>query len=758
VRLDIVICTFNNAPVLARTLDSLAGQEVADPVEWSVLVVDNASTDSTAEVVETFRRSGRVPRIGRVYESRQGLVSARIRGVRETSAPWIAFVDDDCLLDTMWLAGAASFVRSHPSCGGFGGIVRLKFEAAPDAYVRRYGYSFAEQEHGDREQPREWLVGAGMVLSREALYRSGWICRQYLGDRQGRALLSGGDMEMVLRIRSAGYDLWYTPSCLIHHSIPPRRTSVAYLTRINFGLGVSQTWCDFLSWPGSYRQYLAATVRSIAGNCRHALRQAAGTVLGKRRIADFRITSSFARGRIAGLIQVARLDPSRRLEVQGCARTPRALKRIALLHWGDVIEDFLGEIEVTLDQFREEMTGGWMFGYIRALQTAGVETTLICVSAGVNKVEWSAHRPTGAAICFLPATGLYRRLRGLGISPAVWKNPQQPNRSGLRRFVTRLLQDLLPYCNTPIGLLRRELESRRIQVILCQEYEHPRFDLSVLAGMLSGVPVFATFQGGDTQFSRFERLFRRMTIARSAGLIIGSSRETDRVRNRYAVPESRLARIFNPLDLSVWYAEDRRAARLSLQLPESASLVIWHGRIDLRRKGLDILLYAWCRLRAHRPDLEACLVLIGNGSDADELHQRIAGVPRVIWRQEYVLDRNVMRRYLSAGDVYAFPSRHEGFPVALLEAMACGLPVTATDCVGVRDILSPESGGGVVVPAEDAARLAEALAVFLDDEPLRRKTGCQARACIEQSFSLESVGSRLRDFLAVSHQENGGSV
>ena len=49
------------------------------------------------------------------------------------------------------------------------------------------------------------IVGAGLVLNREALQRSGWIERQYLGDRKGNALLSGGDMEMVLRIRAAGF-------------------------------------------------------------------------------------------------------------------------------------------------------------------------------------------------------------------------------------------------------------------------------------------------------------------------------------------------------------------------------------------------------------------------------------------------------------------------------------------------------------------------------------------------------------------------
>ena len=56
---------------------------------------------------------------------------------------------------------------------------------------------------------------------------------------------------------------------------------------------------------------------------------------------------------------------------------------IALLHWGDLIEDFLDSIGVSFERFCNEMTGGWMFGYIDALQLVGVHTVLFCVSAQI---------------------------------------------------------------------------------------------------------------------------------------------------------------------------------------------------------------------------------------------------------------------------------------------------------------------------------------------------------------------------------------
>jgi starch synthase len=120
----------------------------------------------------------------------------------------------------------------------------------------------------------------------------------------------------------------------------------------------------------------------------------------------------------------------------------------------------------------------------------------------------------------------------------------------------------------------------------------------------------------------------------------------------------------------------------------------------------------------------------------------------VIWLDEFVNDRTVIQRYLSAADVYTLASRQEGFPVAPIEAMACGLPVVAADAPGVPDILEGgEVSGGIVVPREDATALALALGRVLDDEAWARELGKRARCRVKQYFSPETVGKQLRDFL-----------
>lgn len=99
---------------------------------------------------------------------------------------------------------------------------------------------------------------------------------------------------------------------------------------------------------------------------------------------------------------------------------------------------------------------------------------------------------------------------------------------------------------------------------------------------------------------------------------------------------------------------------------------------------------------------------------------------------------------LAAADIYAFPSRHEGFPVAPLEAMACGLPVVAADVSGIRDVIGAETGsGGILVPVADVGALAAGLRNLVVDPEIRRLKGLAARAQAE-SYGTAAIGAALR--------------
>lgn len=429
--------------------------------------------------------------------------------------------------------------------------------------------------------------------------------------------------------------------------------------------------------------------------------------------------------------------------------------KIALLPWGNVIEDFLETINLSLEDFCTQMTGGWLFGYIEALKLAGVHSVIICVSNRVNEITSYTHKPSGATIYILPASPLHRLVRWL-INPADGKLVKAfPWFKWLQYPFLQPLKNIEPLLATPIFALKQVLQQENCKVILSQEYEYPRFDACVLVGKQLKLPVYASFQGGNFQVSRLEGLIRPKTLKACNGLIVASKVEIERLQNNYGLNSEKIAQIFNPLDLNLWQSnkspEIRNQIKNELGIPTEAQIVICHGRIDIRRKGLDILLSAWQQVYENCSlEQKPLLLLVGTGDDANELQQLIdeRTIANIIWINEYILDRELMIRYLSTADLYVLASRNEGFPVAPLEAMSCGLPIVATEVPGIPDILENyEDDGGIRVPCENANRLAEAIIRLLNDEELRQQLGKRARKKVEERFSLLSVGKEIENFI-----------
>ena len=316
VNIDVVTCTFNRAANLDETLYALSAQHVDSDVNWSVLVVDNGSTDATAEVVESHRFRRLLPGLRRVFESERGLTPARRRGVRESTAPWIAFVDDDNLLAPGWLDAIAQAIRSHPQAGGIGGRVVLDWEEPPPDFLWGLGSCFAEQELGAAVHEVGNLVGAGMVVRRTALVECGWLQRPLLADRVGKRLISGGDVEIAQRILGAGFPLWFTPDAVLRHRISRNRTSWHYLLRVMYGLGGSEALVSALIWSSDWRSWRrTAQWRSFKGLAR-PFRRRQGLI---RTLAWISYGVGFARGVLACMTMV----PTQRQALLGAAARKR---------------------------------------------------------------------------------------------------------------------------------------------------------------------------------------------------------------------------------------------------------------------------------------------------------------------------------------------------------------------------------------------------------------------------------------------------
>src|SRR5262249_19512938 len=279
------------------------------------------------------------------------------------------------------------------------------------------------------------------------------------------------------------------------------------------------------------------------------------------------------------------------------------------------------------EAFCNEFTGSWMFGYADALQRVGVRTVLICMSSRIAVPTRFEHAPTGATICILPVPRTYRALQRRMVNPYARTVNQAFGqvRNAARLLLWPLLvvmKEIVLYSTTPLKLIADELRREGCTAILCQEYEYPRFDLCVLLGRMMHLPVFASFQGGNYQRCWIERYVRPRAMRACNGVIIGSKVETERVQRRYGIPARKVARIFNPVDLTLWNPIDREQARRALNMSLDVQLVVWHGRVSIQQKGLDLLLDAWNRICEQRPGRALRLLLIGSGKDAEKLQKQ----------------------------------------------------------------------------------------------------------------------------------------
>jgi starch synthase len=471
-------------------------------------------------------------------------------------------------------------------------------------------------------------------------------------------------------------------------------------------------------------------------------------------------------------IQSQVLEQNRLVNSASLPDPASAQPTIALLPCCDLFEDFFDTIGVSIETYCKELTGGWQFNYIESLKLVGVRMIVVFFSARVTQTTRFTHLPTGTLICVLPPSKPYFLFRAiLRQMKAWWKCPKkmaegdtssntnhsssnssssQTSRFSILSVFKSGVGSFGSYISTPLGLLAQELKREGCTAILCQDYEYARFDIAVLLGKLLHLPVFATFQGGDKIPSPFEYPFRWLALRASQGLIVAPQMERDRLESEYGIVPPKVVRVFNPMGVTTWQAINRAEARHHLNIPVEARVAVFHGRIQIQQKGLDILLDAWEKICQQRPDKDLRLLLVGTGSDADELSRQITvrNLRGVIWINEYVRDRTAIQRYLSAADVYTLPSRKEGFPVAPLEAMACSLPIVASDVAGISDILEQgEASGGIVVPREDVDSLALKLGHLLDDEILSRELGKQARKRMEEEFSFKVIGKQLQVLL-----------
>lgn len=241
--LSIIIPTYNRASLLEGALASV--QQLRCPLDWKVevIVVDNNSTDSTAEVVANASKAGPYD-VRAVIEVRQGLNYGRNRGIEEAQFEHLIFLDDDMLVDAGWLEGYVEAIETlDPDC--VVGPVEPWFERPPDSWLTdrmlesvSSTYSLKGDELVLVEESRAHEVpgcnfGVRTMAAREV---GGFHPRL---DRSGKGMLAGGDTELGEKLVFAGKKTAYSPKCRIQHFISQSKVSRAGLRARWEGLGAT---------------------------------------------------------------------------------------------------------------------------------------------------------------------------------------------------------------------------------------------------------------------------------------------------------------------------------------------------------------------------------------------------------------------------------------------------------------------------------------------------------------------------------------
>ena len=223
--------------------------------------------------------------------------------------------------------------------------------------------------------------------------------------------------------------------------------------------------------------------------------------------------------------------------------------------------------------------------------------------------------------------------------------------------------------------------------------------------------------------------YMRATLRRMGAVIIVLSTRMERylAAHRFLLPGTRL--IPNGVDIERFHP-----APAHTPIEERPRTVVCVSKLRWE-KGIDVLLQAWGLVHKQIP--EAHLILVGNGPTEPQLRHMVEALD-ITGSVEFAgLQSNVPAQF-HRGSIATLPSRWEGMPNALLEAMACGMACVATQVSGSEDLI--QSGvNGLLVEPDDYIAMAEALLNLLRDPELAQHYGQAARATVEQHYTLDQV-------------------
>ncbi len=233
---SVIVCSHNRVDSLLETLDSIVAMEVSPAIDWEIIVVDNASTDRTAERVRAWAQGVSIPVLV-LEESRPGKAFALNLAVSHARADVLVLTDDDALVSKTWLTTALQSLEKHGAdCVG-GPVLPCWLTDRPLWLSDRLLNVLAMLDHGPkvrhlRLEDAAGLYGVNYALRKEVVTRVGGFDTTPWVRGTGPE-----DSEMVYRVQVATDRVFYDPRMTVQHKVFPERVTRAYYRRWHHNAG-----------------------------------------------------------------------------------------------------------------------------------------------------------------------------------------------------------------------------------------------------------------------------------------------------------------------------------------------------------------------------------------------------------------------------------------------------------------------------------------------------------------------------------------
>jgi glycosyltransferase involved in cell wall biosynthesis len=423
-------------------------------------------------------------------------------------------------------------------------------------------------------------------------------------------------------------------------------------------------------------------------------------------------------------------------------QTVRARPLIAFFDYPDVFEDFYPHYGIDQRTFATRWAASGNHAFLSLIQREIGDVVWYAFSLAPELPE-ARHDVVGCRVKILPSSRLHRWL---------WRRFYLPRSAWRWRRAYPAYATLASYLALVSWPFIQTMLRDRPDVFFVQDYATGRFDMLLLLARALGVPLIA-YHSGSRPERYLGRLLKRWTIPRADRLVVSSRDELDMLASTYRVPPECPALILTPIDTTVFRPMDRSGACRAAGLDPARRYLLFVGRLDDQVKRVSALIRGFAALAAEQRDAD--LLVAGDGPDGQKLRCLAAErAPGRVHFLGWIPGGDAIVPLYNAAECLVLPSRSEGFPTVVGEAMACGTPVLASRVGGVGELVIQDRTGWLFAPGDDEA-LAAGLSFVVSHPEVIARMRPQARDLAEARVSPAVVASALRKCFCIRGERHG---